>query len=714
MNSLRYIFTVFMVMLMFVASQGQIFLPKDFMGIEHNGEIHLRWEPSSIDEWRAGLERGYEIIVYKNSEKSIPVMNKLVRPWSLNRFTTESSRIDDRLFQPYETSMSLIHLQQSGNSEMLMLLESLQKTSDQTVDSFRLSLLSFYSSLDLNLAEANALGVNLGKLPIDEYTILIKVKDFPPRELVLDMRESSNGRKINPPKLQAEWGDQVVNMNWNIEKAYEHYFGYFIEKSVNGKPFQRIAPLPILDPSVGMEGSKQLNMLQYADSFELNYVETRYRIFQVDYFGHVSKKYSEVKGYGFIELKVSPIITLAEQTKDNHAHLEWTMRESDIPLAKDFSIWRSKTAEGEYEEVVNEIPINQREAYIPMGHEVNFFRVELNPKDGKPLSTMPVFVMGMDTIAPATPVMIGATIDTLGQAVIKWHANTEEDLWGYRIFKANFSTNEYSLLNASPTLDTVFIDSVSLVNGADSLYYIVQAADDRNNRSDFTEPVALVKPDIVPPSAPFVRNLWLEGDSILLDLGASGSPDVVFYELYRKKIREDKGWTLLKVLDTILIDSIFVDIGVEPGKSYAYTLRAKDESGLISEFAKLKILNTPMPEVKFEPFASIETIFNQENGEVTISWDVNDKERFKSVLVYRGTDGHKIGKYKFVDAPEMSITERVPSDGKVFYKLKPTFEDQKRPYMSDVIIIDVDSMQSEDKSADVKQKKRSKRKRKRN
>jgi len=289
-----------------------------------------------------------------------------------------------------------------------------------------------------------------------------------------------------------------------------------------------------------------------------------------------------------------------DQLPTNQAELHWSIVSEDLPLIQHFRVMRADSAKGLYTIAKDSIPKSHRITKVDMEYTTNYFRVESVPVDGDPLSSTPVFVMGIDSIPPLTPEVISATIDSSGQVVLTWQANSEPDLWGYRVFRSNYDDKEYSLVSQGVMQDTVFIDTTHMTLGVENVYYQLHAADTRNNRSPFTEPIVIVKPDIVPPATPTIISFDTSPDTVKINWSASVSDDAVYHKIFKRAIRTENAWTLIEILDTLTAVSPYIDIAVEPGVRYAYTMQAVDEGGLESGPAAMKAVTVPVPKENFE------------------------------------------------------------------------------------------------------------------
>jgi hypothetical protein len=322
-----------------------------------------------------------------------------------------------------------------------------------------------------------------------------------------------------------------------------------------------------------------------------------------------------------------------------------------------------------------------------MEYERNHFRVLAQPIDGEPVSSFPVFVMGMDTVPPAVPEVLGAEIDSNGHVLIRWLANKESDLWGYKVLMANDSTNEFSLLTAELIQDTFYIDTVNLDLQTEEIFYKLQAADQRNNRSDFTDIITIQKPDIHPPTKPFIVGFKQKEDSLLIELVGSGSQDAISYEIFMKNVNaKEAGWERIAVLDSVQIKEGFWTRKLEYDENYAFTARAIDDVGLISELSPIKLHYMEAPLEPYEPIERVEMRYDTATKLMTITWEYKEGSRVDDLLVYRGQEKNRIGKYKYVNEESNEFVDKLDKDwDHIFYYIKPSQKNQRQPYISELL-----------------------------
>lgn len=88
---------------------------------------------------------------------------------------------------------------------------------------------------------------------------------------------------------------------------------------------------------------------------------------------------------------------------------------------------------------------------------------------------------GDDVTAPAAPTGLAAA--AAGQSIVlDWEDNSEEDLFGYYVYRSATSGSGYEKINTWPLTDSEYTDSD--VIGGNTYYYVVTAVDDSSNESD--------------------------------------------------------------------------------------------------------------------------------------------------------------------------------------------------------------------------------------
>jgi len=666
---------------------AQYVLPEDMIGKHKDGQLFVRWEPVSLSEWQESLDSGYDVEIEEFKDGSYVNVHKAkVKPGSVKQMSDLTQKMEGPIKNFYGSSRDVMYPEYAQKVYVEDIVSRFLDKTESTLDSFRVNMLSYFSIFDSDLAQLNGLGYSWKYNNGTKYRITLSVGSRSLRSIIIDTNEKS----IDPLlKLDATFGDRKVKLAWDTKDHVDESFGFYVSKSEDGLVYDRLEELPYV-LSRPEPGEAYIGRLGAEDSLAQNYKTYYYKIRALDYFGHLSEKVSSISGQGFEEMQFSPRIINAEQLENNDALLEWDVNDSDYPLIDHYSILRADSVSGYYEIALDSIEKSKTGIAFQMEHETNFFRLEAVSAYGQRVSSTPVFIMGMDTVPPATPIVIGASIDSFGQVQISWNANTESDLWGYKIFKSNFASDEYTLITAEPTLDTVLIDSTHLDLGIEEVFYMIQACDLRNNRSDFTEPIIIEKPDVVPPFKPIINRLTQQNDSLIIDWVPSASDDVVYHKFFRRAIDTETKWTLIAVLDSNTVLKEIVEVGLDYDVEYAYTIIAIDDAKLESEPAALQSTLLRKPVVIFEPEILTEAFYDEELEEVSIKWNCTDSENVDSYLVYKGTNPKRMSRYQYVDGKELMLTEKVKAGNNLYYRICPLYKGVNKTFYGDIVEVIVD------------------------
>lgn len=669
-------------------SFGQYILPASAISKIKDSELLLRWEPQSLEEWRESIQAGYLVEIFTEEGKGQYqlIKSEVVLPATEMIWEQHINRADTFLVDFYQGSKDLLYANSEVmRSELSGALEG-DATTLESVDSLRLGFLVYSATYDFKIAELAGLAF---KFPIDknkQYLINISCSgkpDFNGIELKVDPNKS-NTRRV--PKLIANFGDKEVTLKWRTRDLKSNYFGYYLESSKDGKHFQKPDRLPFVNVLDDNE-TEQTAFQQSKEKLVKNYKTHWYRLKGMDYFGEESILYSEAKGYGYDRIPAMPTITYADQIDSNYAFIKWKVDPILNRLIDEFQVWRSDEMDGDYEVVKENMPVTQREIRLKMRHTTNYYRIIMRPKDGEDISSFPVFVMGLDTLPPATPIGLVGTIDSMGVVKLSWNANTEEDLWGYKIFRSNFKESEFNLMNASPILDTFIMDTVNLRTFVEEVHYQIIALDKRNNRSPFTEILTLEKVDYIPPISPVIRDVNFMEDSIKIHWYTSSSRDLSHIQLFRKNPAVEDSWTQIASYQHDDSTRVFYDKDFELDNRYVYTMVAYDDDGLESKPAQPRstITKSFKPKVVFE---DIQVVVNKKNKTGKISWTLENPDEVEEIMIYRGKSEKDISLYKIVDAnPNYLLQENLKKNNKWYYYLSPSLKSGGYTKFSDMIIV---------------------------
>ncbi|MCD0469155.1 hypothetical protein [Flavobacterium sp. JAS] len=469
-----------------------------------------------------------------------------------------------------------------------------------------------------------------------------------------------------PMDFTANFTDSSTMLSWNFKILANEYGSYYIERSTDKKIFKRITEKPYT--SLSQQNSNN-NRIFYIDSIANN-VSYSYRIQGISAFGELGPYSEIVTGKGKKVLKFVPHLTIKEFKDDTTVNLIWEFPEEGDSEISGFELNRSDEDDSKYTTVVKNISVKSRSVVYNKLLGTNYFTLTAIGKNGNNRTSFPMLVQPVDSIPPSKPVGLKGVIDSLGVVKLTWTHNTEKDLLGYRIYKANNPDEEYSQVTISPSEPNTFEDKVVVKTLNSKVYYKIIAVDYRYNMSDFSEPLILKKTDLIPPASPAFTKYEIKDSSIFLEWANSSSDDVAVHQLYRKE-DDQKDWSL--VFETKNKEEKFQDKNVKDGSLYKYTIFAKDESNLVSNPSPGVNLLVP----KYSVMPSVKGFFAQANkttNTIDLSWEYSNNE-VDSFEIYKASDKDAlqliqivVGKIKRLSDPTITINTTYKYGIRAVYK----------------------------------------------
>lgn len=472
-----------------------------------------------------------------------------------------------------------------------------------------------------------------------------------------------------PSDIAAVFGDKTIMLSWDFSILKNYYNNYFIEKSTDGKTYSRLSDLPVTN--LNDKENKPSNRMYFIDSLKDNSTTYHYRIIGVSPFGELGPASLPITGKGKQLLAQVPNIRNTNVNPKGIVEVEWLFDETGNDLIKGFTLNQATKEQGPYKVVVENINPNSRKISFDKPYSTNYFTITAVAKEGQSRTSFPVLVQPIDSFPPAVPTGLKATIDSNGVVTLKWNQNTEADLLGYKIFRANNKTEELATLTPSVHKKCIYRDTVQLKTLNSKVYYAVASLDQRYNQSHNSVIIEVKKPDIVPPSAPLFTDYQIKNDSVILHWINSSDDDIAKHELYRVS----KITTQAELLETFTDSTNFyVDVNAEPGKQYEYNIVAVDEGGLKTTAPNRLHITIPDNMNRYKVKA-LNTYINTNAHYIEIFWR-DDLKEVQVYNIYKAVKGKPITLWKLLSPNEAKrLTDNTITIGEVYqYAVVPVMK----------------------------------------
>ncbi|HPI00428.1 MAG TPA: hypothetical protein PK772_08860, partial [Chitinophagaceae bacterium] len=441
-------------------------------------------------------------------------------------------------------------------------------------------------------------------------------------------------------------------LSWDYSILKNYYNNYFIEKSTDGKTYNRLSDLPVTN--LNDKTDKPSNRMYFIDSLKNNDIVYHYRIIGVSPFGELGPASAPIIGKGKQLLAQVPNIRSTNINEKGAVEIEWFFDGPSNDLIKSFTLNQATKEQGPYKPVVENINARSRMVHFDKLYPANYFTITAVAKEGLSRTSFPVLVQPVDSFPPAIPTGLKATIDTNGVVTLKWTQNTEVDLLGYKVFRANNKQEELATLTPSVHKKCIYRDTVQLKTLNSKVYYSVAALDQRYNQSKNAAIIEVKKPDIVPPSAPLFTDYQIKNGDVILHWVNSSDEDIKQHELYRtapSNSPKGGGMKLPELIKTFTDGtSQYVDSTVEPSKQYEYNIVAVDESGLKTDAPNRLQIKIPDNSNRYT-IKALNSYINTKEHYIEIFWR-DDLKNVQAYNVYKKTKGKPITLWKVVNIGE--------------------------------------------------------------
>ena len=576
--------------------------------------VVLRWAPSTPHAWRLCNRIGYTVVRRSASGERLVLTPAPLKPWEPEELMKAREEDPGNRFISVAALALWSDTSLMGHSDSLG-LDTLAANAEKN------TLLHGYAlfSADNDQKTATMLALRMVDRSVrrgEQYTYTISIaeaRDYRISPGEVTVIAGAGPPAMPPPRsLTAEGLDGKIELRWEAPSEYD-YTGYDVFRSGDGKTFTKVTVTPIVilrsDERADVPGG-------YSDTTITNSKVYTYRVQGIDAFGS-SGAAAEVRVTGRdLTPPFMPFVSNPEQ-KGNTITLKWIMKEVSPDLAG-FHILRSAQSDSGWRRITTSALPRSANTYTDPVPDIAepFYVVSAIDTAGNTANSLPLYGFVIDTLPPAVPAGLTGSIDSSGVVTLRWHANRERNLLGYRVLWANALDHEFSQRTGQVWKDTVFIDTVEVNTLTSHVYYQVAAVNWNYNHSLPTPTLELKRPDVVPPEAPVFTDVLASDTAVLLRWVPSGSRDLFSHALFRR-MQGERDWVLIATLSRTA-DS-YADSKVRHGVMYEYQIEAVDSSGLRAR-AELPVQARPYDTGVRPAVEQLNAVYDPERKAVLLDW----------------------------------------------------------------------------------------------
>ncbi|MBP7169597.1 MAG: hypothetical protein WBJ36_09505 [Tenuifilum sp.] len=617
-------------------------------GFIDNGKVLLRWAPENHVSWQRANKAGYTIYrktVIRNGkviDKPDSTLIGMFQPVPLNGWKkyVDSSTFAIAAEAIYGSGMEMTVTSQNSFFEQVNIARDQQS---------RFSIGLLCADQSFTVAQMMGLGAIDSTVKTNEAYLYIVRSNYTDsievNQVGYVLVDFSFGNLLPRPfGITHQLNGCAVTFSMPYEPFRGIYTNFELERSTDGNNFFTVVGKNYYSMSTTDDDAQSYIV---SDSVKLEASTYYYRIrgrTPFDTFG----PYSDIIEVNVMpSIDVTPWITDIKEVDDKIA-ITWAMDSVDNQYLKGFMVYQSANHDGPFEPVFKDlVDKSVNLSYTQKPSDYSYYRIAAIDQFDRPYFSSSRLFQAKDSIPPLPPTGLKGEFDSTGVVKFTWKYGNEPDLLGYQLLYSATDSDEHTLLSHRIIYDSTYTANFPLSLLSCKLYFKLVALDTRYNTSRPSEPIVLVKPDTIPPSAPV---LTLESDSIgntRVSIAPSKSSDVVRHTLYF----EGEGNTPREIFSgTILADTSFI-INSNLGKGIVYCT-AVDITGRKGISSRIPINSAKTSEL--ESF-KVNYKVNIDEGRIELYWDAKSTDGI--VMIYRKTKNEKfkligtvnINNYKFND-----------------------------------------------------------------
>lgn len=645
---------------------------------KQQNKVYIRWVLANAKQWRLANDNGYNIERAETGSNNFQIINKA----PLKAITIQDATQFGKESDVY-SCVSLVY--DKPNPLKPKAIEN---------DNFSYSIFLLLSSYNFNNAiNAGAGFADTTIQPNKQYTYRVSVAgvNIQNQNLITSNIGAANTPMSNIPTISAEFGDKEVMLSWNLKNLIEEYPAIIVERSLDSVLFFNITPKPLI--SSMFSGSEKnsdttLQLMKHKDDEVVNNTKYYYRIKGINLFGIQSNPSNIVAGECYPKINSIPKIVSIDTIARKFV-ITWMMDDSLKLLVNKYELYVSESGtDSTYKKLTDLLPektkTNLQYAFNYTPKETNYFKVKaITKKNNVEVLSTAYFYQLTDSIPPAIPTNLQATINNEGNIIITWQKNVEDDFKGYKIYKSLTGSNakSFTALTSEPTSEAVFKEKVTLKQLNRNIYYRVSALDNKYNESELSDYILVQRPDIIPPAAPVLKKVTLQtgNKAVLITWAKSFSKDVKSYTIYRKNYTDSASNAWKEIYLATNTDTSYLDKTIEPYTSYEYKLQAIDSSNLTSSFSLIISLIAEQKPDKQKHITNLNSYVSREKKYIELNWNVPNPN-VSEIQIYRVENNNNDRVLLIATLPaskKIFDDENIVENNIYTYYLKPVFKNGK-------------------------------------
>ncbi len=631
--------------------------------------IQLRWAPSNYATWDFSNTYGFQLFRSQWEDKGsqsgfgpTQLISTIVPADSSQWITAINSTPED------EQQWLLIGAQATFRSELALMgtehpLVTLQLV-EQNEQRFSMALLS----ADRSMVVAKLMGLHYTDTVAAGNKFLYEIKPLVPDSLLtvepgFVFATAEYIPLPLPPTPQVSFHDNWVEIGWDAERLGHYYSAYRVERSLDRKEFEHAnrAPVPVIT------GARHLH---YVDSLPDNETLVYYRIVGLTPFGSHGPPSKVVHGHGRPNLNARARIANHEITPENKIILQWNALDNQAVIGID--VMRSPDGMSGFLKL-NHQPIEGDTLFTDHNPlSTGYYKLRTIGIHGQELESHPYQVQLPDSIPPPPPKSLSGVMDTSGVVSLSWIEVPDNDLLGYRVYRSNFLSNEFSLIS-NVIKDTFFLDSLVAGTLNEYVYYKVKALDGRFNASDYSNQLRVEVTDLVGPPSPSLKQIISTTHGPKISWTSTSSQDLKSFILQKLTLQ---GWQDVYTGSA----NVFVDSMAENG-SFEYRLYAIDTLGN----ASIDTVFFTARRLTRDDLGYDEVNIERVEKDILLQW--NTSVPTKETIVYRKIDEAQLSWYASIGDDTVFRDQKVQIGHEYTYRIRSLLQNGNSTGLSPPLII---------------------------